>query len=163
MEIYCIVCADWIFIILQKLPLKFVKHLEEIIGRSVVLIGPSGQTWHVNLIQENDNLFFCDGWPTFARDHALECGDFLVFRYDSELNFNVQVFDQSACEKEGAFLSQFRQDNTGHKRDREEDHSSQETREQDVTKKTRSISDVNLDCIRENLPCKLSSSHLVFD
>ncbi|KAA0057171.1 hypothetical protein IC582_007543 [Cucumis melo] len=135
-----------------KVPLKFVKHLEEIIGRSVVLIGPSGQTWLVNLIQENDNLFFCEGWPTFARDHALECGDFLVFRYDSELNFNVRVFDQSACEKEGAFHSQCRQDKTGHKRDREEDHSSRETCEEDVTKKTRTISDVNSDCSRENLP-----------
>ncbi|CAK9317199.1 unnamed protein product [Citrullus colocynthis] len=133
-----------------KLPLKFVKHLEEIIGRSVVLIGPSGKTWLVNLIQQNDDLFFCDGWPTFARDHALECGDFLVFRYDGELHFNVQVFDQSACEKEGSFHSQCSQDKTGHKRDREEDHSSPETCEEAVAKKMRSIFDVHSDCSREN-------------
>lgn len=154
-------CADWISILLQKLPLKFVRHLEEIIGRSVALIGPSGQTWLVNLIQKNENLFFCYGWPTFARDHALECGDFLVFRYDGELHFTVQVFDQSACEKEGAFRSQCSQDNTGHKRDREEDHSSLDMCAEAVAKKMRSIFDVHSEC-RESPAGKLISSLMGF-
>lgn len=154
-------CADWISILLQKLPLKFVRHLEEIIGRSVALIGPSGQTWLVNLIQKNENLFFCYGWPTFARDHALECGDFLVFRYDGELHFTVQVFDQSACEKEGAFRSQCSQDNTGHKRDREEDHSSLDMCAEAVAKKMRSIFYVHSEC-RESPAGKLISSLMGF-
>lgn len=138
--------ADWIYILLQKLPLKFARYLEEIIAQSVELIGPSGQTWLVNLIQQNDNLFFNDGWSTFARDHALECGDFLVFRYDGELHFTVQVFDQSACEKEAAFHSQCSQDNTGHKRDREDDHSSLDTCAEALAKKMRSVSHVHSEC-----------------
>ncbi|XP_022976045.1 B3 domain-containing protein Os11g0197600-like [Cucurbita maxima] len=133
-----------------KLPSKFIRYLEEIIVRSVTLIGPSGQTWLVNLIQQNDDLFFCDGWPTFARDHALDCGDFLVFRYDDELHFTVQIFDESTCEKEGAFHSQCSQDNTGHKRNREEDNSSPQTCAEAVAKKMRSIFDVHSEC-RENL------------
>ncbi|KAG6608508.1 B3 domain-containing protein, partial [Cucurbita argyrosperma subsp. sororia] len=133
-----------------KLPLKFVRYLGEIIGRSVTLIGPSGHTWLVDLIQQNDNLFFCDGWPTFARDHSLECGDFLVFRYDGELNFTLQVFDQSACEKEDAFHSQCSQDNTGHKRDREEDPTCPDTCAEAVAKKMRSIFYVHSEC-REGL------------
>ncbi|KAJ0085167.1 hypothetical protein Patl1_09047 [Pistacia atlantica] len=89
----------------QKIPIKFVKHMGGQTSGSVSLIGPSGNTWHVNLIQQNGDLFFDQGWPTFVSDHFLECGDLLVFRYDGELHFTVQVFDQSACEKEDAFNS----------------------------------------------------------
>ena len=76
----------------------------------VTLVGPSGNTWDVNLIQQNDDLFLHHGWPAFVRDHFIESGDFLVFRYDGELHFTVQVFDKSSCEKEAAFHTESSQD-----------------------------------------------------
>lgn len=86
-----------------KIPIKFIERLEGRTFGSVSLIGPSGNTWHVDLIQQNDILFFHDGWSEFLRDHFIENGDTLVFRYDGTLQFTVQVFDQNACEKDAAF------------------------------------------------------------
>ena len=81
----------------------FNRNLEGRISGSVLLKGPSGYSWFVELVQKNDDLFFDEGWADFVRDHSLEWGDFLVFRYDGDLVFDVKVFDQSTCEKEVAF------------------------------------------------------------
>lgn len=119
------------------------RHLEGKTNRSVSLVGPSGNTWKVNLFQQNDDLFFHHGWPAFLRDHYIVCGDFLVFRYDGELNFTVQVFDQSACQKEAAFHSECSQDPSFsdkilvQKREREEDVSSSDKVVEGVLKKMR--------------------------
>ncbi|CAK7347626.1 unnamed protein product [Dovyalis caffra] len=92
----------------------------------VSLMGPSGDVWTADLTQEADDVLFSNGWSKFVRDHFLECGDLLVFRYHGELCFSVQVFDQSACEKEAAFHSKCSQDcsefcgSKGQKREREE-------------------------------------------
>ncbi|XVE69981.1 hypothetical protein DITRI_Ditri10aG0034900 [Diplodiscus trichospermus] len=86
-----------------KIPVGFNRNLEGRISGSVLLKGPSGYGWVVKLVQKNDDLFFDEGWADFVRDHSLECGDFLVFRYDGDFVFDVIVFDQSTCEKEVAF------------------------------------------------------------
>lgn len=88
---------------LQKIPERFMIHMEGRTSGLVILSGPSGNAWNVHLIEQNGDLFFHYGWPAFVRDHSLECGDFLIFRYDGELHFTVQIFDQTACEKEAAF------------------------------------------------------------
>lgn len=141
----------------QKIPSRFMRHMVGRTSGSVSLVGPSGNTWPVNLIQQNDDLFFHHGWPAFVRDHYIECGDFLVFRYDGELNFTVQIFDQSACEKEAAFHSECSQDLTisdrslGHKREREEDVTSSDKIVEDVLKKMRESScQLYLECIDKN-------------
>lgn len=108
-----------------KIPSKFVKHLEGKSTGTVSLMGPSGNTWHADLTQQSDGLSIVDGWTTFVRDHLLENGDSLVFRYDGNLQFTVQIFDQSSCEKETAFSAECHQDlsifdqHFGKKRERE--------------------------------------------
>ncbi|RDY05146.1 B3 domain-containing protein, partial [Mucuna pruriens] len=89
-----------------KIPDGFVCHMEGRTYGSVSLIGPSGNAWTVQLIKQDNDLFFHHGWSTFVVDHRLECGDLLVFRYEGHLHFTVQVFDTDACEKETAFLSE---------------------------------------------------------
>ncbi|XP_062101230.1 B3 domain-containing protein Os01g0723500-like isoform X2 [Humulus lupulus] len=125
----------------QKIPTKFMKHMEGRSSGSVALEGPSGKTWLINLIQSNGDLFLHHGWPTFVKDNYVECGDFLIFRYDSELHFTVQIFDQSACEKEVAFHSKCSQDfhdqNLGKKRIREDGISSSDRIVEGVLKKMR--------------------------
>lgn len=107
-----------------KIPSRFIKHLEDKTSGTVSLLGPSGNTWHVDLIQFNDNLFFHDGWAAFVQDHFMVHGDTMVFRYDGSLRFTVQVFDHSSCEKEAAFNAECSQDPNhfdelmGRKRDR---------------------------------------------
>lgn len=108
-----------------KIPSKFGKHLEGKTSGTVSLTGPSGNTWQADLAEQTDGLFILDGWTAFVRDHFLENGDSLVFRYDSDLHFTVQIFDQSSCEKETAFSAECHQDlsifdqHFGKKRERE--------------------------------------------
>ncbi|KAF7829723.1 B3 domain-containing protein [Senna tora] len=110
-----------------KIPAGFICHMEGRTPGSVSLTGPSGNTWHVQLIKQDDDLFLHHGWPTFLEDHSIESGDLLVFRYEGHFHFTVLVFDQRACEKEAAFNSECRQTYRdlnyikAQKRDREED------------------------------------------
>lgn len=89
-----------------KVPSKFVKHLEGQTSGTVTLVCPSGNSWHADLIQHDEGLFIYNGWEAFVRDHFLENGDSLVFRYDGDLHFTVLIFDKSSCEKEAAFNSE---------------------------------------------------------
>lgn len=120
------------------------KRMEGRTSGSVSLEGPSGNTWQVDLVQQNGDLFLHYGWPAFVRDNFVECGDFLTFRYDGDLHFTVQVFDQSACEKEAAFLSECNQDisdkNLRQKRERGDCMSSSDKIVQGVLKKMRESS-----------------------
>ncbi|GAV80341.1 B3 domain-containing protein [Cephalotus follicularis] len=102
-----------------RIPTRFVKHMEGKTCGSAALMGPSGDTWRVDLIKQDGDLYLHRGWSVFVRDNCVESGDYLVFRYDGELHFSVQVFDQSACEKEAAFNSKCSQD-CGKKREWEE-------------------------------------------
>lgn len=105
-----------------KVPTRFIKHLAGRTSGSILLTGPSDNSWHVDLIEHNGHLFFGDGWSIFVKDHSIECGDSLVFRYDGNSHFTVQIFDQSSCEKEEAFQAKCSQFNPngcpGKKRER---------------------------------------------
>lgn len=70
------------------------------------LKGPSGHKWQVELMQSNNELYFESGWRDFVFDHSIQVGEILVFRYEGQNSFSVQVFDHSACEKESAFSAQ---------------------------------------------------------
>ncbi|XP_057974841.1 B3 domain-containing protein Os01g0723500-like [Malania oleifera] len=148
-----------------KIPARFLKHMEGRTSGSVSLIGPSGKTWHVDLILDGDGLFLQDGWPTFVGDHFIESGDSLVFRYDGNLNFTVQVFDTSACEKEGAFCAECSQDESklnyhvGDRRERDTAAVLLYKIFEGVPKKMRGIpSHVSSDCITNNREAKVDLS-----
>ncbi|RWW83034.1 hypothetical protein BHE74_00008473 [Ensete ventricosum] len=57
------------------------------------------------LVDSSNGLRFESGWKEFVVDHAMEIGDFLVFRLEGCSCFSVLVFDATACEKEVAFLA----------------------------------------------------------
>ncbi|MCD9646575.1 hypothetical protein HAX54_036511 [Datura stramonium] len=130
----------------MKIPSKFIKHMEGRASGTAVLVGPSGNSWPVDLIQQDDGLFFHNGWVSFVKDHCLETGDSLVFRYDGDLHFTVQAFDESSCEKEAAYNADCSQGATNlynlalKKRDRG--------------------NSVLLDCIVEGVPKKMRSTQI---
>ncbi|KAM1797653.1 hypothetical protein EV1_031486 [Malus domestica] len=67
------------------------------------LKGPSGESWTVGLEGRNDGkFFFRKGWRHFVGDHLLEIGNFLVFEYDGNTNFDVKIYNPTGCEKEEA-------------------------------------------------------------
>jgi B3 DNA binding domain len=91
----------------QRIPPAFRQRLDKkIINDIVYLRGPSGHKWQVELMQSKDDLNFESGWRDFVFDHSIQTGEILVFRYVEQGNFSVQLFDQSACEKESAFSAQ---------------------------------------------------------
>lgn len=89
-----------------RVPDGFVHQMEGTTCGLVSLTGPSGNTWQVRLVEQDNHLFFHHGWSTFVGDHHLQYGDLLVFRYEGHLHFTVQVFGENACEKEAAFHSE---------------------------------------------------------
>ncbi|XVF35723.1 hypothetical protein REPUB_Repub18cG0170800 [Reevesia pubescens] len=80
---------------LQSIPLSFFKYLKDQNCERAVLRS-SGRTWSVKIKDRK----FEDGWEEFARDHDLHVGDFVVFRHDGNMVFDVMVFDISACQRE---------------------------------------------------------------
>ncbi|KAK8946225.1 B3 domain-containing protein [Platanthera guangdongensis] len=88
-----------------KIPPAFHPHVEGEAPARFYLKGPSDYVWGVDLIKRADGLFFADGWEKFVFDHSLAAGDFLLFKYNGSSTLSVVVFDNTACEKEGAFIA----------------------------------------------------------
>ncbi|KAL6283593.1 hypothetical protein ACE6H2_014522 [Prunus campanulata] len=84
----------------KRIPPKFVKNFNVRPLHKCALSGPSGIRWTVELEERGNGLFFQDGWQGFVKDHHLEDGDFLVFKYDGESKFKVTIYDRTACEKD---------------------------------------------------------------
>lgn len=71
------------------------------------LVGPSGGAWQVTLSRwSRSDLYIEDGWQKFVKEHSLQEYDFLLFRYDGDNRFTVQIFDKTACEREDSFTVQ---------------------------------------------------------
>ncbi|XP_068665431.1 B3 domain-containing protein Os11g0197600-like isoform X2 [Aristolochia californica] len=100
------------------IPLAFLKHMEGRRSGSASLIGPSGNIWHVDLIENNRGAFLQNGWAEFARDHYVCAGYCLVFRYEGNLQFTVTIFDESACEKEDAVRAKTSHDSASYKNEK---------------------------------------------
>ncbi|MCD9645671.1 hypothetical protein HAX54_034735, partial [Datura stramonium] len=87
------------------IPQKFAKNLRAKLKDYVSLKGPSGATWSVGLIGNEDSLFLKRGWKEFVDAHSLVGGDLLIFKYNGNSQFDVLVFDRrSSCEKEAAYF-----------------------------------------------------------
>ncbi|ERM98499.1 hypothetical protein AMTRI_Chr07g79330 [Amborella trichopoda] len=88
------------------IPPAFQRHIEHESSENAILKGPNGKIRHVQLIKTIGGMLFDDGWKEFVRDCCLEMEDFLVFRYDGNMQFTVQIFDSTGCEKEDPFSVQ---------------------------------------------------------
>ncbi|KAG9440780.1 hypothetical protein H6P81_020945 [Aristolochia fimbriata] len=84
-----------------KIPTEFIKHMN---GRKLpsksILRRSDHKSWEVEVKKSLGHFFFRTGWSEFVKDNALQVGDFVVFRCDDKLNFDVIILGQDACEKE---------------------------------------------------------------
>ncbi|XP_074319042.1 B3 domain-containing transcription factor VRN1-like [Silene latifolia] len=87
---------------LQKLgiPIKFMAKYGNDLLDVVSLKIPTGKTWKVELLKENGKAWFGDGWPEVATYCSVCPGHFLMFTYGGMSQFNVNIFDMTACEIE---------------------------------------------------------------
>lgn len=90
---------------LQRFPRKFVTKYGDSLSSPVLLMVPSGSTWHVELIKSDGDVWLQNGWKEFAEHYSLKHGHFLVFKYQGDCNFQVLIFDMSASEIEYPHIS----------------------------------------------------------
>ncbi|KAJ3693251.1 hypothetical protein LUZ60_008731 [Juncus effusus] len=84
------------------MPKKFrKKYLDKNPQSKATLLSPQGKFWHMDFIQEGENLYLETGvWSDFAKSLDLKTGYFVIFRYEGNSVFTVKVFDDSCCLKE---------------------------------------------------------------
>ena len=82
------------------------KRMQRGVCKDVILQGPSGHLWHVNLRCANTLPSFTDGWESFIYDQFIEPGDVLGFKHVDDVHFIVQIFGPSGCEKLSTFSFQ---------------------------------------------------------
>ncbi|KAK8623362.1 hypothetical protein V6N13_118248 [Hibiscus sabdariffa] len=88
-----------------EIPEKFAKNVKKRLPETVTLKGPSGVIWDVGVTEDDDTLFFCDGWKTFVKNHSLIENDFLIFKYNGVSHFDVLMFEgKSLCEKASSYF-----------------------------------------------------------
>ncbi|XP_077219244.1 B3 domain-containing protein Os12g0592300-like isoform X2 [Tasmannia lanceolata] len=97
-----------------RIPPAFMKHIskEASSQRTAILEGPSSKGWRVEVRKKTNGTYLQDGWQEFAKAHSLKVSEFLVFRYDGNMRFSVQIFDKTACEREDIFTSDSFQEST---------------------------------------------------
>ncbi|KAB1207192.1 hypothetical protein CJ030_MR7G011513 [Morella rubra] len=82
-----------------RIPPKFVKHLPKELPERAILRGPSGDEWPVKLWKTRNDIYLQDGWKQFYRDNSLGDNEFLLFKYNGGLCFDVHIFGKDACER----------------------------------------------------------------
>lgn len=88
------------YINLQTIPPDFIKHFNGNIPTKVVLKDLGGNFWCVDMQEDENSVYFANGWQDFVREHSLQKGEFLVLRYNGNSSFTVRIFSKDACMKE---------------------------------------------------------------
>lgn len=83
----------------QDIPPPFARTIWDLAGSNIFLEDAFGLRWRVRLCLRDGVLSFGHGWKNFVLDHAVSCGEFLVFRQIARSVFTVQMFAPSAVER----------------------------------------------------------------
>ncbi|KAI9181546.1 hypothetical protein LWI28_016025 [Acer negundo] len=81
-----------------RIPEKFVRKFGDELSDVATLRVPNGRVWHVRLTKDGKKIWFHVGWNDFVKYHSICVGYFLVFKYGKNSNFDVLIFDMTACE-----------------------------------------------------------------
>ncbi|OEL33642.1 B3 domain-containing protein [Dichanthelium oligosanthes] len=83
----------------MDIPPPFARTILDLAGSNIYLEDAFGLRWRVRLCLTDGVLSFGHGWKNFVLDHAVSCGEFLVFRQIARSVFTVQMFAPSAVER----------------------------------------------------------------
>ncbi|XP_039840286.1 B3 domain-containing protein Os01g0905400-like isoform X2 [Panicum virgatum] len=83
----------------MDIPPPFARTILDLAGSNIYLEDAFGLRWRVRLCLRDGVLSFGHGWKNFVLDHAVSCGEFLVFRQIARSVFTVQMFAPSAVER----------------------------------------------------------------
>ncbi|TVU49379.1 hypothetical protein EJB05_00687 [Eragrostis curvula] len=88
-----------------SIPDKFVENFNGKITEEFNLKAPSGETWHVGVEKDADELFLKSGWEDFVKAHELHENDLLIFTCSGNSSFEVLIFEASGCEKASSLFA----------------------------------------------------------
>ncbi|RLN22718.1 hypothetical protein C2845_PM07G32010 [Panicum miliaceum] len=83
----------------MDIPPPFARTILDLAGSNIYLEDAFGLRWRVRLCLRDGVLSLGHGWKNFVLDHAVSCGEFLVFRQIARSVFTVQMFAPSAVER----------------------------------------------------------------
>ncbi|XP_074284514.1 B3 domain-containing protein REM5-like [Silene latifolia] len=81
-----------------SIPKAFQRHLRGD-EKYLMLRDKRHGVWYVKVSHEKGKMHMKDGWKKFCEEHDLQVGDFLVFKYNGNLIFDVLIFDPNASER----------------------------------------------------------------
>ena len=88
------------FSILKRIPSKFLKHISNELSNRATLKVRSGCSWNAKVSETSSSgIFIEDGWHQFLKDNSLGNNEFLLFTYEGNMCFNVQIFEVNGCER----------------------------------------------------------------
>ena len=80
---------------MQRVPDKFVRRFKDELSVAVALTVPDGHVWRVGLrkADNNNKIWFQDGWQEFVDRYSIRIGYLLVFRYEGNSAFSVYIYN----------------------------------------------------------------------
>ncbi|XP_043713903.1 B3 domain-containing protein Os01g0723500-like isoform X2 [Telopea speciosissima] len=87
----------------RLIPPDFAEHISTEAYKFATIEDSSGSHWRIKLNKTTDGTYLEDGWQDFVKDHSIYDYNFLVFGYDGNTCFDVNIFDESACERDYVF------------------------------------------------------------
>ncbi|XP_062109934.1 putative B3 domain-containing protein At5g66980 [Humulus lupulus] len=87
------------------IPPAFVGKFMKRIPRVVNVRDENGKCWSIGVRKTKEKVYFISRqWQVFVKEHKLELGDFLLFKYTSNYNnnasFQVKIYAKNGCKKE---------------------------------------------------------------
>ncbi|KAJ3678138.1 hypothetical protein LUZ60_001941 [Juncus effusus] len=95
---------DGSFMHQMSIPTKFTTNSGGHIGKIVKLKGPSGNIWQIGVTKRAAKFVLRVGWKEFILANDIKENDILIFKYNGNSSFEVQIF-QNGCERISSFFA----------------------------------------------------------
>ncbi|KAM5549094.1 B3 domain-containing protein Os01g0723500-like [Rosa sericea] len=84
-----------------RIPPAFRKHIlnELSIRATLTLSSSADSSWNVRVHKIGRDIYLKEGWQEFLRDNSLGDSEFLVFGYDGNMHFSIDIFEKNCCKR----------------------------------------------------------------
>ncbi|XP_057501967.1 B3 domain-containing transcription factor VRN1-like isoform X2 [Actinidia eriantha] len=82
----------------KLIPGKFTKKLGNELPAIATLTTPNGCVWQVGLKEIDGKVWFTNGWHEFVERQSIHVGYLLIFTYEGNLSFRVNIYNMATAE-----------------------------------------------------------------
>lgn len=82
---------------MKVIPEPFTKYLESTWKNKTAILRRGCHKWPVKIV---DDWAFGQGWEDFVKQNGVKDCNFVVFKHQGNMVFDIKVFDHTWCEKE---------------------------------------------------------------